>query len=236
MQYKFATLVAVGLAAMQAVAYSHGEQGEFDGKAIKWQQLAQGVFTGVPAKDWNDKSEFYPISNGLSTDTPKVHKQGFQELDIEELISLDRNISGSQGDNLELAERNIPDQCRAAVNCAKVLSQGLLALGKDGFFKAVEAVSNGAVMDFLNQPFVANAAGVAVAGVISGQINEATKKQCTSSGNEVDALKDAAEIALRERPGSDSISVTITTPAGPWTLDLTAKPEGESPSPKCTDN
>ncbi|KAF5000211.1 hypothetical protein FGRMN_1932 [Fusarium graminum] len=71
----------------------HGERGESDGKAIKWQQLAQGVFTGVPAKDWNDK----------------IHKHGFQELDIEELISSDRNISSSEGYNLELAERNIPD-------------------------------------------------------------------------------------------------------------------------------
>ncbi|KAM0342902.1 hypothetical protein ACHAPU_009106 [Fusarium lateritium] len=235
MQYKLATLIAVGLATMQTVAYSHGEQGKFDGKSIKWQQLAQGVFTGVPAKDWNEKSEFYPIPNVISTNTPEVHKPGFQELDIEELLSLDRNTSSTQDDNLMLEERNIPDQCRAAVGCAKKLSEGLLALGKAGFFKAVEAVSNGAVMDFLNQPFVANAAGVAVAGVISGQINEATKKQCSASGSEVDALKDAADIALQANPGASSISVTITSPAGSWTLDMTAKHEGENPSPKCAD-
>jgi hypothetical protein len=59
MYCKLATLIAIGLAATQTIAYSHGEQSEFNGKAIKWQQLAEGIFTGIPADMWDDKSELY---------------------------------------------------------------------------------------------------------------------------------------------------------------------------------
>ncbi|KIL95721.1 hypothetical protein FAVG1_00459 [Fusarium avenaceum] len=219
MHYELATLVAVGLTAMQTIAYSHGEEGEFNGKAIKWQQLAEGVFTGVPAEKWNDKT----------------YKKGLQELDIEEIMSLNRNTTIHDRD-LELEERNIPDTCRAAVNCFKAWPGVILAEAYNAYFQSAEYLSQGNIMAFLNQPFVANAAGVAVAGVISGQINEATKKECSSSGSEVDALKDAVKIALDANPGSNSVSVAITGPAGTWTIDVTAKPEGESPSPKCADS
>ncbi|KAH6969230.1 hypothetical protein DER45DRAFT_589716 [Fusarium avenaceum] len=219
MHYKLATLVAVGLTAMQTIAYSHGEEGKFNGKAIKWQQLAEGVFTGVPAEKWDDKT----------------YKKGLQELDIEEIMSLNHNTTIHDRD-LELEERNIPDTCRAAVNCFKAWPGVILAEAYNAYFQTAEYLSGGKVMAFLNQPFIANAGGVAVAGVISGQVNEALKKECSSSGSEVDALKDAVKIALDANPGSNSVSVTITGPAGTWTIDVTAKPEGESPSPKCADS
>lgn len=235
MHYRLATLIAFALAATQTIAYSHGEEGEFNGKAIKWQQLAEGIFTGVPAEKWDDKSKLYPSPTINSTNTIIAYKKGFQELDIEEIMSLNRNITIHDRD-LELEERNIPDTCRAAVNCFKAWPGVILAEAYNAYFQSAEYLSGGKIMAFLNQPFVANAAGVAVAGVISGQINEATKKECSSSGSEVEALKDAVKIALDANPGSNSVSVAITGPAGTWTIDVTAKPEGESPSPKCADS
>jgi hypothetical protein len=64
-------------------------------------------------------------------------------------------------------------------------------------------------------------------------LNEATNKECSSSGSEVDALEDAVKIAPEANPGSSSISVAITGPAGTWKIHVTAKPEGVSPFPKC---
>lgn len=55
MQYKLITALAAALGATQAVAVSHGDSQVVDGVAIRWQQLAQGVFTGVPEDEWDDK-------------------------------------------------------------------------------------------------------------------------------------------------------------------------------------
>ncbi|KAF9771673.1 hypothetical protein IL306_010681 [Fusarium sp. DS 682] len=219
MQYKLETLIAVCLAATQTVAYSHGEQGEFEGKAIKWQQLAEGIFTGVPAENWDDK----------------IHKSGFQELDFEELVSWGGNNSTLKDRNLQIEERNIPDTCKLAVNCAKEWSGAFLDGAYNAFFQAAGYVSGGKIMDFLNQPFVANAGGVAVAGIISGQINEATKKDCSNSGSELDVVTQAVKEALAANPGASSVSVSVTGPAGTWTVDITAKPKGQDPPAKCAD-
>lgn len=72
MHYKLAVLISMGLSATQTIAYSHGEQGEFNGKAIKWQQLAEGVFTGVPAEEWDNKGicTFPTASQSLLMRTP----------------------------------------------------------------------------------------------------------------------------------------------------------------------
>ncbi|KAF4966731.1 hypothetical protein FSARC_5596 [Fusarium sarcochroum] len=217
MQYKLETLIAVGLAAMQAIAYSHGEQTEFDGKVIKWQQLAEGVFTGIPAEQWDDK----------------IHRPSFQELDIDEIMSLHGDNSTLQDRNLELEARDIPGVCKVAVDCAAKVGDALLYGAFFAYFQTVSNVSGGKIMEFLNQPFVANAAGVAIAGVISGQINEATKKECSTSGSQLDVVTGAVQAALQEHRDATSISVAVTGPAGSWHIDITAKPKGESPTPKC---
>jgi hypothetical protein len=50
--------------------------------------LAEGVFTGVPAEKWDDKSELYPTPSINSTNTIIAYKKGLRELDIEEIVSL----------------------------------------------------------------------------------------------------------------------------------------------------
>ncbi|KAM0541960.1 hypothetical protein ACHAPJ_013022 [Fusarium lateritium] len=186
MQYKLETLITT----------------EFDGKVIKWQQLAEGVFTGIPAEKWDDK----------------IHKPSYHELDIDEIMSLNGDNSTLHDRNLELESRNIPASCQVVVDCAA---------------KTVSGVAGGKIMEFLNQPFVANAAGVAIAGVISGQINEASKKECSTSGSELDVVTGAVQAALQDHRDATSISVTINGPAGSVHIDITSKTKGESPTPKC---
>lgn len=55
MQYKLVTALAAVLGATQVAAMSHGDSEVVDGSPIRWQQLAQGVFTGVPEEEWDDK-------------------------------------------------------------------------------------------------------------------------------------------------------------------------------------
>lgn len=57
MQYSL--LTALAFAATQATALTHGEKGQDrDGAPIVWQQVAQGIFHGVPEADWDPKGEF----------------------------------------------------------------------------------------------------------------------------------------------------------------------------------
>lgn len=179
----------------------------------------------------------------LSTYKIIVHKRGFQELDIEEIMSMKRDYLETGKSNLELEARDLPATCQAVVNCAKTVGGTVggftLHAASYAFFETAAFIANYGpdpkpIMEFLNQPFVANAAGVAVAGVISGQINEATKKECSSTGNEIDALKAAIDAGLNQgNSGATSISVTVKGQAGSFTVDMTVRPLGESPAPKC---
>lgn len=57
MQYRLITAIAAVLGVTQAAAITHGDKQTVDGTEIRWQQLAQGVFTGVPADKWDDKGK-----------------------------------------------------------------------------------------------------------------------------------------------------------------------------------
>lgn len=50
--------VALTLGTSQVSAASHGEVEDYDGGKIRWQQVAKGVFTGVPADQWDDNGMF----------------------------------------------------------------------------------------------------------------------------------------------------------------------------------
>lgn len=47
--------MALFLGAQGAFALNHGEVTEFDGKNVRWQELAKGIFTGVPEDKWDEK-------------------------------------------------------------------------------------------------------------------------------------------------------------------------------------
>lgn len=177
-------------------------------------------------------------SIGVSlTDFIKVHKRGFQEWDVEEIMSLKRDAPAVQGRDLELEARNLSPRCQAVFNCLKDTGDAVLSGALGAYFQIAAYAANGTpgkdLMTFLNQPFVANAAGVAVAGVISGQINEATKKECSTSGSQEDVLNAAVSAAIAKAPTSGAISVTVNGPSGSWSIDVHAKPEGQNPVPQC---
>jgi hypothetical protein len=54
---KLVPALAVAIGATQAAAYRHGEVAEVSGKTFRWQQLAEGVFTGVPIDEWDDNGK-----------------------------------------------------------------------------------------------------------------------------------------------------------------------------------
>lgn len=53
--------IAAMLGAQGAFGISHGEVSEYYGKNVRWQELAKGIFTGVPEEEWDDnrKSTLY---------------------------------------------------------------------------------------------------------------------------------------------------------------------------------
>jgi hypothetical protein len=52
------TAIALACSATTAVAVSHGQFAEYDGKVVRYQQLAPGVFTGIPVDEWNDTGTY----------------------------------------------------------------------------------------------------------------------------------------------------------------------------------
>jgi hypothetical protein len=92
------------------------------------------------------------------------------------------------------------------------------------------------LMDFLNQPFVANAAGVAIAGTISGQINEATKKECSTEkpeSSQADIIRGAVQGVLAANPNAQDVSVDVTGPSGSINIKITAGAPNTSPASNC---
>lgn len=141
--------------------------------------------------------------------------------------------------DLELEARNLNSACQAIVDCVRdyggawVVSKGYVA-----YVAAAEYAVQGTIykdlMEFLNQPFVANAGGVAIAGVISGQINEATKKECSTSGSESDVIGAAIAAAIAAKPSATEVAVTVNGPSGSWTITVSAGAENTKPTTECT--
>ncbi|KAF4463779.1 hypothetical protein FALBO_9401 [Fusarium albosuccineum] len=223
MQFKqLIVAAAVALGAGQVAATVHGELGDHNGLAIRWHQLAKGVYTGVPAHKWDDK----------------VHKIVNEEWDVDEIMAKSHpnkyNVSLSTRD---IEERNLRDNCQAVFNCVKYGGQAALLTGINTWITLADYAKGGTVgkdlMDFLNQPFVANAAGVAIAGVISGQINEATKSECSTSGSEADVIGAAVNAALAQNPDAEDVSVQVNGPSGSWTITVNAGKENSNPPATC---
>lgn len=63
MQHKGVVFMALSavFSAHTIAGIAHGEVSEFGGKNVRWQQLAEGVFTGVPEHEWDDKSMWNPV-------------------------------------------------------------------------------------------------------------------------------------------------------------------------------
>ncbi|KAF5022457.1 hypothetical protein F66182_5493 [Fusarium sp. NRRL 66182] len=210
--------VAVVLGARQVLGITHGQVSEFAGKKVRWQELAEGVFTGVPEDKWDDR----------------LHKRANIELDIDEMLA--NGTTPLSSDATELGVRDLEAQCQAAQKCVIKGTQYVLLLAYSAWLGAANFVANGNLMEYLNQPFYANAAGVAIAGIISGQINEVTKKECSSEppqSSQADIIRAAIEAVLDKNPEAEEISVDVQGPSGTVNIKVRAGAPGSNPVPSC---
>ncbi|KAF5004998.1 hypothetical protein FDECE_8523 [Fusarium decemcellulare] len=214
--------VAVVLGSQGVFGISNGEVGEFNGKNIRWQELAKGIFTGVPEEEWDNNH----------------HKRATVEWDIDEIIANSSTSTSSEGTRLE--SRDLAEVCRATKDCIVFGTQYFLLQAYNTWISLAEYAAQGTpgkdLMDFLNQPFVANAAGVAIAGVLSGQINEATKKECSTApppSSQADLLRAAMQVMLDNNPGAQEVVVTVDGPSGKLTLTASAGASNTSPTLSC---
>ncbi|KAF4496665.1 hypothetical protein FAGAP_7156 [Fusarium agapanthi] len=185
---RFVTAVVAGLLGAQRVfGINHGKISEFDGKSVRWQELAKAVFTGVPENEWDDR----------------LHKRSAVELDINEIVGNTTNY--------------------------------VLLLGYSAWLSTTEYVSIGNLWKFLNKPFVANAGGVAIAGVISGRINEAIKKECSTESpdnSQADIIRTALQSVIDKNTEAGEVSIDISGPSGMVKIKIKAGPPNTSPNPE----
>lgn len=220
MKCSIIALTSLALAASQATAYKHGEEGEFNGLQVRWHQLAEGVFQGVPRDTWDDS----------------IHKRGNQEWDVDEIKAIQARGEVQQGSrDLELEARNLRGNCQAVLNCVKYGGQTAILTAWNTWITVAEWAKkdDNDLVSFLNSPFVASAGGVAVAGIISGQVNAATAKECSTSNTEADVISAAVHEALSRDPEAGAASIQINGPNGSWTITVGAAPEGQAPNATC---
>ncbi|KAF5712422.1 hypothetical protein FMUND_8517 [Fusarium mundagurra] len=213
---RFLTAVVAGLLGVQGVlGVKHGEVSEFDGKNVRWQELAKGVFTGIPENEWDDK----------------LHKRSAVELDIDEIVG-----NSTLSDGTQLESRDLAGICRAGQRCVVTATDYVLLLGYNAWLSTAEYVSSGNLWEFLNKPFVATTGGVAIAGIISGQVTEATKKECSTGSpdnSQADIIRSAIESVLDKNTDAQEVSMDISGPSGTVNIKIKAGPPNTSPNPEC---
>lgn len=232
------TAIALACSASTVVAVSHGQFAEYDGKVVRYQQLAPGVFTGIPVDEWNETSMYNlkisPYTVNILTVT--AHTQSTKRWDIDAMVARSTSVSYDAIPALE--DRNLRGQCQAAVNCVKTggaYGWATVQTGYRGWLAALEYAANSQnsdLMKFLNQPFVANAAGVTLLGRIVN-INSAKPESCSTSNSQADVLAAAIEAATKNKPEGTEVKVSMNGTDGSWTLEIVAAPEGVTPVPTC---
>ncbi|KAJ5762466.1 uncharacterized protein N7511_005848 [Penicillium nucicola] len=137
----------------------HGDEFEHNGVTRRWHQIARGVFTGVPAYEWDDE----------------IHQARDHELDL-----TSDNYSIAERDVDEslvpfLLERDLEDsRCMTTVRCtADIARRGYGGLKKWGdklvtMAAAAAKEAKKPLWEFLNEPFIATLAGgpVGLAGTV----------------------------------------------------------------------
>ncbi|KAI1081810.1 hypothetical protein F5B20DRAFT_58244 [Whalleya microplaca] len=215
MQFKqLITAFAVMCGASMTLAQEHGEFADHNGLVIRYHQLARGVWTGVPADEWDDE----------------IHQRSDEVWELGHLAT-----RSSYELVAELEGRNLKGQCQAVFGCAKEYTRATVSAGYWLWLAAAEkAADNGgrSLMKFLDRPFWANAGGVAIAGTISGQINKAASS-CSTSSSEADVVGSAVAAAVAAHPNASELSVTVKGTNGAWTVTLAAGPAGKAPNATC---
>ncbi|KAK9772022.1 hypothetical protein AB5N19_07024 [Seiridium cardinale] len=219
---------ALAWGASTVVAIEHGEYGNYAGLEVRWQQVGPEAFTGVPADKWDDA----------------VHKRDDQVLDMTNfkrtLHPEDVGIQWFESrDALDkLQDRNFNQKCQAVVRCVKNGAVNVVAVGQDLWvqYATAAAAKKGYknVMDFLNQPFYANAGGVAIAGIVSGQTNAALAgTSCSTTASANDTLGAIIAAAVASNPEGQTLNIQVTGNSSGFTLNISAGPTNTHPSTSC---
>ncbi|KAK9414998.1 hypothetical protein SUNI508_10603 [Seiridium unicorne] len=206
-----AAFAALSCAVTSVAAIQHGDTGEHLGLQIRWHQLGQGVFTGVPDSEWNET----------------IHQRSDEDWGLDAFALSRRDVNGTS----DLEVRNFVSTCQAVGRCFKSVGDKALDGAVHTWFRAAAAGAPylpGAVqgykdiMSFLNQPFYANALGVGVAGYVQrgGQSTSSAKEECSTSKDPVDALESGATQMLQANPKATKFAGTIIGPTGTWQLHM----------------
>lgn len=167
------------------------------------------------------------------------------EWDTNEILKASGNATSYNSPFLEfhdlsLEARNLKDTCKAAGSCLKYGIGWTLLQGYNRWLGLADYAKNGSpygdLKGFLNQPFVANVAGVAIAGTISGQINEATEKECiteTPVSSQADIIRAALGTVLMINPDAGEVTVEVQGPSGTLAIKVRAGEPNTSPALEC---
>lgn len=176
-----------------------------------------------------------------------------QEWDMEEVLgpkykrAFDPKDGALRVRDLEYEARNLEQRCQALASCTKQGGKWLVANGYELWLRTADYARGGTVkkdiMDFLNQPFVANAGGVAIAGLISGGILGSVKTECSTNKSDsttpndnptTDQVQAAIAAALAGSSEAQEIKVEVNGPSGSWSITVSAGQENSQPSITCS--
>lgn len=229
----------VVLSATKVVAIEHGDVTVYKGGEVKWQQLGQGMWTGIPLDEWDEGGECL-CSVLVWKHADPVFKIVHKRSDVN--YGLDRLELGSDQStrygtrSLEVQSRGLKETCQAIASCATGVEDTELS----GFFgAAIDAIdlagqAVGGIWYLLNEkPFITTVLGgtiATVAGIqIQGTIWPPAPAVCSTEGTDKDLLYSAISSGVSANPGASSVSVNVGGPSTGWTATMSATKEETPP-------
>ncbi|UNI23259.1 hypothetical protein JDV02_009091 [Purpureocillium takamizusanense] len=225
-QHWLKALYLATLGATKIAAMTHGEYDDYLGKVIRYHQLAEGVYTGVPADEWDDQ----------------VHRRSDEVWDLGELV---RRGGGSDDDDatvVDLETRDlggIGEKCTEVVTCAAVHGNKTIKAAYEAWLAAVEKAKPActSLLEFLDRPFWATWFGVAIAGIISAHVNSASLNSCSALksplGTDAEVVRNVVAHAVAAHTDATDMSITVHGPSGEWTISIASTGAEMKPVPAC---
>ncbi|OAQ76389.1 hypothetical protein VFPBJ_08749 [Purpureocillium lilacinum] len=205
---------------------SHGEYEDYYGLVIRYHQLAEGVYTGVPAEEWDD--EIHRPSHEV-WDLATLAARGSDDGDDETLVDLEiRDLD------------EIKEKCHEAVSCVKSRGSATIKAAYQFWIAAAEKAKPvcSSLLEFLDRPFWATWVGVAIGGVISAHINSLSLNSCSANrsplGTDAEVVRNVVAHAVAAHVDATDMSITVHGPSGEWTINIASSgPDSMKPVPAC---
>lgn len=166
--------------------------------------------------------------------TRSVHTRSDEVWDLDALAA--RQMEGMSDKelvarNLPNEARNLADVCQAVTDCFIVAGDWTLnAVFNNWLAAALAATKDTPLMQFLNQPFIANSVGITAFGKTGGSGGAS----CSTSNSDADAIGAAVSAALAAKPDATEVSVTVTGGASAWTITIATAPGDVTPALNCS--